>query len=121
MTQPSITFDQVLAHAKQRFGGTDAEFDYSVAANASIELRSDARPDSSHVPAGDAMREIDNAIYWLASTSDNTPAEREAAQRQLRAALATEIEAYAAACRARKYVGWSKYSSGPIRYAEDAS
>lgn len=126
MTQPSITFDQVLAHAKQRFGGTDAEFDYSVSVNASVGLRSQVEDISGHVPAGDAMFEISNACYELANGhlpevtpgGDNRLDEREAAGRELRLELAAQIEAYAAECRARKFVGWSKYSTGQIRYAD---
>jgi hypothetical protein len=33
--------------------------------------------------------------------------------------LAPELDAWAEQCRARKYVGWSRYSTGPVRYADE--
>lgn len=126
MTQPAITFDQVLARARQRFDGTDAEFDYSIATDTPIGLRSQIVDESGHIPTGDAMLEINNACHELANAhrpevtpgGDNRLDEREAAGRALRAELAEQIEAYAAACRTRKFTGWSKYSTDEIRYAD---
>ncbi len=123
MTQP-IGIDDVLAHARQRFGGTDAEFDYSVSTDTRIGLY---RPDGdSRGATGDAMFEINNACYELANADrpevvpggGNDLGEREATGRQLRAELAPQIEAYAEQCRAKRYKGWSKWSAGPIEYAD---
>jgi len=29
------------------------------------------------------------------------------------------LDAYAVACRGREYVGWSRWSRGPVRYADE--
>jgi hypothetical protein len=38
---------------------------------------------------------------------------------RLAAELAPELAAWAEECRAREYVGWSRYSTGPVRYADE--
>lgn len=43
---------------------------------------------------------------------------RAARAADLTATLANELDAYRARCKARKYTGWSRASTGPIRYAD---
>jgi hypothetical protein len=33
--------------------------------------------------------------------------------------LSPELDTWAEQCRAQKYVGWSRYSTGPVRYADE--
>ncbi len=122
MTQP-IAFAAVLDRARELFGGTAAEFDYSMSTDTRISLH---RQDGDNRGAtGDAMAEINNACHELANAhlpevvpgGDSDLGQREAAGRALRAGLAPQIEAYAAQCRAKRYTGWSKWSAGPIEYA----
>lgn len=103
--------DLVIRYAKERFGGTDAEFDYSIAVDGSIALVSQRVEGSSHTPAGDARQEIDNAIYHLATAVGSDP-------EALRGRVRADLEQYFATAKARKYVGWSKHSDGPIRYGD---
>lgn len=112
--------DEVLTMAKQSMGGTDAEFAYSIATDSPITLKSQATPDSSHTPAGDAPREIHNALYRLANQDSDhlTATQRDTKRDALHEHLADQLDTYAAMCRTRKYTGWSKYSTRPIQYAD---
>jgi hypothetical protein len=38
---------------------------------------------------------------------------------QLAEELTVELDAWVQECRAREYVGWSRYSTGPVRYADE--
>jgi hypothetical protein len=38
---------------------------------------------------------------------------------RLAAELAPELDVWAEQCRTREYVGWSRYSTGPVRYADE--
>lgn len=105
------TIDDVITAAKVEFlelwpdNETEAAFDYGLATGGE----------------SNAWLAIKNVIYRLASTDREATAEREAAYIALWDQLKPELDSYAASCRERKYVGWSDYSTGPIRYADEAA
>jgi hypothetical protein len=56
---------------------------------------------------------VDVAASLDAEHADEVHARTE----RLATELAEELDAWAEQCRAREYVGWSRYSTGPVRYA----
>jgi hypothetical protein len=100
------TFASILARCQKSAGGA-AAFDYALV----------AEPDEAGDILGWAIR--DEAAHRL-GTSDIFSAEVSALRGQLRAEIAADVEARIEQARTRKYTGWSKRSTGPIRYAEEA-
>jgi len=109
----ALTFTNLVALARQLFGKTEAEFDYSLAVG---------KRDTDS-----AMAALTNAAYAL--TNAHLPEVNEATrvadllQRQDNAralidATMPEREAMIAAARLKHYAGWSVHSAGPVRYAE---
>lgn len=98
------TLDQVIAYAREQYGPTAASFDYAYGAG---------------LPVGEQW--LTNAL-WHHVEAESAPTADEAPQRvaQLREQLAPELADFRATSRSRKYVGWSRWSTGPIQYAEEA-
>jgi hypothetical protein len=98
------TLEQVIAYAREQYGPTPASFDFAYGAG-----------------LDSAERWLANAL-WHHAEADSAPTEDAARQRvaHLREQLAPELDAFRHTCRARRYVGWSRWTSGPIRYAEEA-
>jgi hypothetical protein len=97
-------FEQVIAYAREQYGPTAASFDHDYGAE------SDA-----------AEQWLTNAL-WHHSGADHAPNPAQARLRvaALRGRLAPELAAFRQQCRTRRYVGWSRWTTGPVRYAEDA-
>jgi hypothetical protein len=98
------TLEQVIADARQLYGPTPATFDYAYG-------------------LGDQFAEgaLENAV-WIAAGADTDPDRQAVEQRaaQFLSELAPELATFRQQCRDRKYVGWSRWTTGPIRYAEEA-
>jgi hypothetical protein len=103
---PAITIDQVRAEALAVTGLTPAQFDYSLA-----------------VGSGPARAALLNACYTL--SNEGLPSVRAAdkihAADALRRALRVELAQQITDAQARKYIGWSRESQGPIRYADESA
>jgi len=100
-----MTLTQIIDKARELYGPTPASFDYAYG-------------------LGDQLAEgaLENAV-WHAAGADWDPDRQAVDQRAqaLLAELAPELAIFRQHCRDRRYVGWSRHSTGPIRYAEEAA
>lgn len=114
MPTKTVLITDVIALAREEYqGATDAEFDYHLAGGQET-----------------ALLALDRAFYELANKDRPEPQRpwgddehdaRATAAKELRQRLQKPLDAFIAWATARPYVGWSDYSQGPIRYAEEAA
>jgi hypothetical protein len=111
MNRQPISFDDVVARAREISGLTPAEFDYSLTTG-DLDTR--------------AIYAIGNACYELANADPATPTTSTEAMRrrlhlsdELHSRMVPHIKAMIEAAKAKSYLGWSIAGSdtGPVRYA----
>lgn len=120
---PSAAAGQLIA---QSLGGSATEIADRVITATRAEHESPAACDY-HIATGgigggpfNLITDLGGQVYLLANQGVEGTSDEHAARAQaLWDYLLPELEKYGQACKARKFLGWSNASGGPIRYADE--